>query len=604
MEEAGRIKVVSPSGKLGSIDASQLDAATEIEGYRLPTQEDYAHAEKEKKYGSGLQQAATAAEGLASGVIPFGGATAIEKYVLGVPEEDIRGRREVNPNLHIGTQGLGFVGSLVGPGLLAKGILKGAAALEMAGSAGLAEKGLEAAIAAENLGKFSAAGVLGKAANTVSKLAPEGNAIIGHILRGGLKTATEAALFQSGDEISKLITNDPKTSVETALANVGMAGGLGAVMGAGFGGASGLWQAANETKVGQLINDFTSRGREYLNPEMAAPAREGLSEGAKYFDDLVKRGVFKNLTSKGIAAVIGAKTLNPYVGKVMGAIIGERFLDPLVSSVLPSIYGPILRNAPSAAAFKAAAAFGLEVAQGAFVVSKASQALFEKDKEVLSEKQMPNERDLKKLQEQVDLLSKNPSRLINSEEKLGHYMPEHATALGESLSRIVGYLNINKPRETKDSPFGAAFMPNKTEEGAYQRTLSIAQQPLIVMKKLKEGVISGNDIKDLSAMYPGLYKSMKYNVLEQVTKQMMAKQNIPYKTKLALSLFLGENLVSGLSPQNIASSQAHLNQMAALKEANEAMAKEPRPSKAGMRQMKSLEGSLTKAQSSSLRRGK
>lgn len=212
------ISVISPDGIIGTMDPSEAPQAFN-NGYRYATPHDTQLA----KYSTPGQKALTLLEGLGSGAT-FGLSDAVEMG-QGVKAEDIRGRRETNPGYNIAGQ----IGSLIIPGA------PEAEALHAAGN------GLYEALAGEGL------------LRTI-----------------GARTASEAAqmaLIQAGDETSKLITQDPNTSVESAVSDVGLAAVLGGSFGAAIGSVSPLWKATVGNKVGQVIEDFKGRMNYHLtNP--------------------------------------------------------------------------------------------------------------------------------------------------------------------------------------------------------------------------------------------------------------------------------------------------------------------------------------------------
>lgn len=193
---------------------------------------------KQAQYGSPLEMAKTGAEGAAKGL--FGPlATLAETKLLGVNPEDIRGRREANPI----TAGASEIGGLAAP-LIATGGASSLAKLTVSG-------------ALEAVGK---------------KLGLEGaETLAGRIGQGAAKAAIDNMLVQGGDETSKMITQDPNQTAQTAIANIGLAGSVGALLGSTGSAAASLWSSKSERGVGALINDFKARVQQHIdNPDMAS----------------------------------------------------------------------------------------------------------------------------------------------------------------------------------------------------------------------------------------------------------------------------------------------------------------------------------------------
>lgn len=174
--------------------------------------------QNEEQYGTTTEQLKTGLEGAASAAT-FGLSTKMER-LAGVKGEDIRARREENPVSHGVGQAVGLIGSSI-----------------------LAPEG-------------GAAGLLGKAGTAGAEgLGLTGATLGSRLGASAVKQAIEGALFQGGDEISKMLSSDPHQSVGTAALNVGLGGLLGgAVIGGLTGGAGELWNATIGKKLAKNLN--------------------------------------------------------------------------------------------------------------------------------------------------------------------------------------------------------------------------------------------------------------------------------------------------------------------------------------------------------------
>lgn len=176
----------------------------------------------EEQYGTPIEMLKTAAEGAAEGIAgPL--APLAETQFLGVNPEDIRARQETNPIVH-GTLQAGGLGL---------GMFTGTGEAALLGKAG------ELAVGAARLGEATYA-------------ARVGSSIV--------RNAVENAVFQGTDEISKRILQDPQTSAESAISNIGLAGLLGGTAG-GFmtGAVHPLWKATVGDKLESVLGGMTRR---------------------------------------------------------------------------------------------------------------------------------------------------------------------------------------------------------------------------------------------------------------------------------------------------------------------------------------------------------
>src|SRR6185436_1112860 len=190
----------------GNPVTTSLEEAKQLvhQGYTQPKTEQLQNLLKYSQHSTTSEQVKTGLEGAAAGAT-FGLSTGLEA-AAGVPEEDIRARREVNPVSHA-------VGELAGLGAsMATGVGEGA----VLGKLGTA--------VAERIAPLVGASAAGRVGTTAAKL------------------GIENMVFQAGDEVSKMFTHVPEQSIGTAAADIGLSGLIGAAIGGVGQGSAELWQ--------------------------------------------------------------------------------------------------------------------------------------------------------------------------------------------------------------------------------------------------------------------------------------------------------------------------------------------------------------------------
>jgi len=169
---------------------------------------------------------------------------------------------------------------------------------------------------------------------------------------------------------------------------------------------------------------------------------------------------------------------------------------------------------------------------------------------------MPDHSDRERLDKVVEHMTEQPSRLMAiNNGHLGHYMPEHQTALSETNTRALQYLQNIKPRPYRLSPMDKEIQPTQAQVERYNRALDIAQDPKVVLQRAKDGTLLPSDVGDLNAMYPDLYRRMAGKVSAEVQNHMAKDETIPYKSRIGVSLFLGQALDSTMQPASIIAAQ-------------------------------------------------
>lgn len=254
---AAQALVNSPDGQQTPIDYAELGSYLK-QGYTQPAAEEASKIGLEQQMQTGKEQLRTGVQE-ALGALSFGASKGIQRLIGDTPEE-IAKRQELNP-------GSAVAGELAG---LALGAPLGAA-----GQLGVAER-----LAVKALPTAEAATALGRVGTVATRMAIE-NAALGAFKEGG-----------------KLFAADPHQSVETALADIGLAGAIGGALGGFAKGTGELWNATAGKKVTEILNQFnqaasgtakelTEQTGIQLTDEMAA-ALSGNQKATEIFQSLAQ----------------------------------------------------------------------------------------------------------------------------------------------------------------------------------------------------------------------------------------------------------------------------------------------------------------------------
>ena len=206
--------------------------------------------------------------------------------------------------------------------------------------------------------------------------------------------------------------------------------------------------------------------------------------------------------------------------------------------------------------FKSMFDFAASIYKGAQKQQKALSNLFEPGAAVLSSSMAPTAKSLGILERTIMSAETNPEQLFDKEDDLGYYMQDqsmHASALS---GRAVTYLNSLRPKSKLLGPLDMEAPPSAMEKAKYNRALAIAEQPLIVLQSIKDGLLTPDDVKTISTIYPSLYEGLKQSIIEKIVDAKTKGLDIPYKMRTNLSLFLGQPVESSTNVTNIATNQA------------------------------------------------
>lgn len=208
----------------------------------------------------------------------------------------------------------------------------------------------------------------------------------------------------------------------------------------------------------------------------------------------------------------------------------------------------------NASAFEAMQQFVRQSAKGAYLIKDSIKNIFEDDKP--SPVKVPSEKALQGLDKKMMYMRQSLESILDASGDLGYYMPEQDIAVGALSARVMQYLDTQRPGIKRSGMLNEPRNPTKIEMQKYYRTLQIAEQPAIILKKIKEGNLISQDVVDLKSMYPETYNYFLNNLTEQIVTRKSEGKPIPFRTRKSLSLFTGIPLDSTLSPQSIQAAQA------------------------------------------------
>lgn len=242
---------------------------------------------------------------------------------------------------------------------------------------------------------------------------------------------------------------------------------------------------------------------------------------------------------------------NPIAGMLLGGLsryATREMPDALKLATLKFLgsEGPVEAGAFKSMFHAAEAAY-----KGAAKLESTVSSVFKEGEKELTNHLLPSPKSLVKLDEYLKAANVNPMDTIQDKDDLHYYAPEHAQARTQLAARALNYLHQVKPDESKLSPFEPERPLNKIEQVQYNRTLAIAEQPLVVFAHLKDGTLTTRDIQDVSSMYPSAYSAMQQKLLAKMIEHTSGGGKVPYGMRLNIGVFLGQPLDSSTKPVNM-----------------------------------------------------
>lgn len=257
--------------------------------------------------------------------------------------------------------------------------------------------------------------------------------------------------------------------------------------------------------------------------------------------------------ASAVSLITGHNMIGGYIAGEIAQLLGRDAPDAIKLGLLRFLASD---KPVTSEGFKSMVDFLHATQNGEKTIAKATSNVFKPGASVLTPSQMPSSADIAKLDKLVAKSQDKPDALMNAQNGgIGHYLPSHQAAVAQTSMTAVQYLQTLKPQPYKPGPLDRPIAPSPAQEARYHRALEIAQQPAVVMQHIKDGTLQTSDLQDLKAMYPSVYDRMSQKITNEIATKVSDEDHIPYRTKVGLSLFLGQPLDSSMLPASIMAAQ-------------------------------------------------
>lgn len=306
----------------------------------------------------------------------------------------------------------------------------------------------------------------------------------------------------------------------------GLLGGLGGLL-SHIPGAS-MFGLSSGAGLGALVDKY--------GPQMAKFAVD------KYMDKFGSLSKFLGIENKG----------------AIRAMLGKMLDKDAASSVNGSIN---IGRTPDADKFKSAVEYIHNAQKGQLLIDRATKSVLHPDIDKMPISEWPTESQRNSLSKHVQKFQEvqGSESALNALDKItgkvGHYLPEHGDAMNQMSQNIVSYLQGQKPTIPKTGILDSITPISPADKAQYNRTLDIAQQPLVILNHIKQGTLTPKDVQDMRMMYPALYSKLTQTLMSNVIEHTSKGKQVAYKTRLGLTLFLGQPMDSTLTQGAILGAQ-------------------------------------------------
>jgi hypothetical protein len=429
----------------------------------------------------------------------------------------------------------------------------------------------------------------------------KGAGALSKIGSAALDQSLKMMALQGGTEASKYLTGDGDPSGVVA-SHIAKAGGIGLVSGGLYGaGTTAASKLLGTTNVGnKIVSALTGFGH-----GLTFPGEKILSLSESVLPDAERAGLdnasFKagqkiaaaahgkaiGAVTKGLSSVAGGVVGNA-VGGNAGAITGamaapffEDLLEPAIGKAATRLVGiPILKAASKGnlQGVQDLINYGTCAAKGEKMVSKGIEGLFSSgSNEILNPDFDKKKRDdLQEYMEaggadkQMQDASQSDAPIqgyaeggevqlppITQSNTLANELPAHNIMLSAAKGRVSSYLNSVRPLPKMNKLAYDMDHEHPQKKHEYGQVLDLANHPLSILGKVKDGSLTSDNVSAFKSMYPELHGELAKKINERIINNHIDEEKKPpYHVRQALSLFLGGNLDSSMKQPNIAAAQA------------------------------------------------
>jgi hypothetical protein len=170
-----------------------------------------------------------------------------------------------------------------------------------------------------------------------------------------------------------------------------------------------------------------------------------------------------------------------------------------------------------------------------------------------------SEKQYFKRADHIGTLAANPDRFLNTLDSatmpVFPHAPKIASQLQQSAVKGIQFLASKRPGPGQQMPLSPKYIPAQSEISQFNHYYDLVEDPIRALDELKTGTLQPSTIETLQAVYPELYGEMQSQIVHEITNR---NNEVPYRQKVLLSMFLGSDLDESLLTQNMQANQATL----------------------------------------------
>lgn len=153
------------------------------------------------------------------------------------------------------------------------------------------------------------------------------------------------------------------------------------------------------------------------------------------------------------------------------------------------------------------------------------------------------EKLFEKRKNDINKYSQNPQilndTLIKGTEGLYPHAPDTTMGMQRVTSAGISFLASKLPQHMGLGALSPDWKPTRDEVAKFHRYYEVVENPTNVLKQAASGTLTPEALEVMQNVYPRMYDQMKREVFERMVKQ---KQPIPYRSRMMMSMFMGQDV--------------------------------------------------------------
>lgn len=164
-----------------------------------------------------------------------------------------------------------------------------------------------------------------------------------------------------------------------------------------------------------------------------------------------------------------------------------------------------------------------------------------------------------KIKSYLEQIVANGNYSLDNMTEMTKRLSAHAPLVTQSLQITAAnqtyFLYSKMPKTKPRTPFYLEQKPSDSQIAEFLHYYRAVNDPLVALEDIKNGVLTKQTVEACSTVYPAVYKNIGSELIERASR---SKNQIPYQTKLMISMFINQPLDISLQPQSILNNQQSL----------------------------------------------